>query len=79
VPAVSTDCPCGGPAEVIIDGKNGLLVPVGDEKAMAEAIALIVGNSEFSSNLSENASVIRREFSIKSIAEKWISYLKKYG
>ena len=79
VPAVSTDCPCGGPAEVIIDGKNGLLVPVGDEKAMAEAIALIVGNPEFSSNLSENASVIRREFSIKSIAEKWISYLKKYG
>jgi len=34
---VSTDCP-HGPSEIIEAGVNGILVPVGDEKAMAAAI-----------------------------------------
>ncbi len=36
-PVVATDCP-SGPAEILECGKYGRLVPVGDEKAMAEAI-----------------------------------------
>lgn len=34
---VATDCPCG-PAEVLGGGKFGYLVPVGDAKALADAI-----------------------------------------
>ncbi|MEA5566435.1 glycosyltransferase [Anabaena sp. UHCC 0399] len=36
-PVVSTDCP-NGPGEILNRGKYGLLVPVGDDAAMAEAI-----------------------------------------
>ncbi len=36
-PVVSTDCP-SGPAEILDNGSIGKLVPVGDEKFMAEAI-----------------------------------------
>lgn len=36
-PCVSTDC-LAGPAEILQDGKLGLLVPVGDEVALAEAM-----------------------------------------
>lgn len=36
-PVVSTDCP-SGPAEILKDGEYGHLVPVGDERAMAEAL-----------------------------------------
>lgn len=36
-PAVATDCPTG-PRELLEDGKYGPLVPVGDSRAMAEAI-----------------------------------------
>ena len=80
VPVISTDCLCGGgTAEIITDGENGLLVPVGDEKAMAKAIAAVIENPEFSSKLSENASVIRREFSKENIAEKGISYFESYS
>lgn len=38
---VSTDCPCGGPRELIREGDNGFLIPVGDEDAMAQAISEI--------------------------------------
>jgi glycosyltransferase involved in cell wall biosynthesis len=38
VPAVATDCPSGS-REILADGKFGPLVPVGDAKALAEAIS----------------------------------------
>ncbi len=36
-PIVATNCP-GGPAEILCDGKFGLLVPVGDVRMMADAM-----------------------------------------
>ncbi|MCA1995460.1 MAG: glycosyltransferase, partial [Coleofasciculus sp. S288] len=45
-PVVSTDCQ-SGPAEILDDGKYGSLVPVGDSKAIAEAIlSVLSGNSK---------------------------------
>ena len=45
-PVVSTNCE-SGPAEILANGKYGSLVPVGDSKAMAEAIlSVLSGNSQ---------------------------------
>ena len=37
VPVIATDCP-SGPQEILEGGKHGLLVPVGDARALARAI-----------------------------------------
>jgi len=41
VPVVATDCPTG-PREILENGKYGYLVPVGDEKRLAEAIIRVL-------------------------------------
>lgn len=45
-PVVATACP-SGPSEILDNGKYGALVPVGDDKAIAEAIlSILSGNSK---------------------------------
>jgi glycosyltransferase involved in cell wall biosynthesis len=43
LPVVSTDAPYG-PAEILEDGVDGQLTPVGDHEAMAQALLDIIGN-----------------------------------
>jgi N-acetylgalactosamine-N,N'-diacetylbacillosaminyl-diphospho-undecaprenol 4-alpha-N-acetylgalactosaminyltransferase len=45
VAAVATDCPTG-PAEIVVHGETGLLVPVGDPAALAAAMAALLRDPE---------------------------------
>jgi glycosyltransferase involved in cell wall biosynthesis len=51
-PTVATDA--GGMPEVVIDEQTGLLVPVRDPEALAEAILRLVENPELARRLGEN-------------------------
>lgn len=41
IPCISTDCP-SGPAEIILQGRNGWLAPVGDGPALTELLQMLV-------------------------------------
>ena len=72
-PCVSTRCDIG-PEELIADGVNGLLVPVDDASAMAEAVLRILRDDGLSRRLSENALRIRQTHDVASVTEQWVQY-----
>lgn len=75
LPVVSTNCPCGGPETLIQDGVNGLLVPVGDAYALADAFRKILSNQEFGKTLGENAAKIAQELHPDKVNQQWEQYL----
>lgn len=70
VPVVSTDCP-SGPAEILENGKYGILVPVNNPEALAVAIK---NSLEAQNNI--NALINRaQDFTIRKISDQYISYM----
>ena len=70
VPVISTDCPYG-PSEIIINGKNGILVPPADEKAVAEAMLNLLKNKNLRKQLSEEGRKRAKDFRIEKILRKY--------
>jgi len=70
VPVVSTDCP-SGPAEILENGKWGRLVPVGDPKALAEAIVEAMND--------ERGKGVERamDFSLDKIAGQYLALIQE--
>lgn len=68
-PVVSTNCE-SGPAEILDHGKYGLLTPVGDSKALAEAIL-----SSLSSNAKQVAPDWLQQFTLKVVTEQYLNIL----
>lgn len=74
MPVISTDCPSGGPRELIRDGQNGLLVPVGEEAAMAQAMESLL-DDDFAGRLGKEACAILDDLAGEKIFEQWLTYL----
>jgi len=76
LPCISTDCPCGGPRELIENGKNGILVPTGNEKALADAMKNILNDEKFALKIGKNAMSIRERLSLNKVCKQWYDYFK---
>lgn len=77
VPCISTDCPCGGPRELIKNGEDGILVPVGDVSRMSEALEALIVNNDYSESLGEVAKLRALNFKFDKILKEWKEYLEK--
>lgn len=77
LPCVCTDCGGGGAREMITDGENGLLVPVGDADALKNAMARMITEKGLAEKCSKNAAKIRESHSIEKISEKWLEIIQK--
>lgn len=78
MPCVATDCN-NGPAELVENGVNGLLVPIKDSQSMAEAIIKIIEDKAFAEKISENAIKIKDTNSIEKISAKYFKYISSFG
>ncbi len=71
-PPVSTDC-FSGPSETLDGGRYGPLVPVGDDRALAEAIAHVVRSPQDRTRLVARAEV----FSVDRAATAYLDVLRR--
>ena len=67
IPVVATMC--SGPKEIL--GEDGILVKVGDSKALSEAIGSLLDNQSLSSSLSQKLIQRANDFSINKSVEKY--------
>lgn len=74
LPCIAADCDFG-PAELLHDGENGLLVPVEDPNALANAMSRIADDKDLASRLSENARNIRITHNGGRIAQQYHDYI----
>ncbi len=70
VPVVAYDCPTG-PAEIITDGHNGLLVPAGKIHALADAIGRLIVDPDLRDQLAENGFATAKEYDMSAIGPLW--------
>lgn len=76
VPCVSTDCPCGGPRQLIEDNVSGYLVPVNDKERLAEAMMKFLKNEEKAEAIGRMGKNKAYEFFPDKIYEKWYQYIR---
>ena len=77
LPCVSTDCRGGGPAMVIQNGVNGLLVPAGDEEALAAAMLRLLRNPEEAEQLGKAARKTAESFRPETVFALWRDYAEE--
>ena len=80
VPSISTDCPCGGSRLLMEQEDSGILVPVGDADALAEAMDRVLSDEQLSDKLSRNALKITDKVQPDKICREWeefIDYAKR--
>ena len=70
-PVVSTDCP-SGPAEILQDGRFGPLVPVGDDRALATAMAAVLDNPPEGLVLKERGG----QFSVEKAIDRYVALIE---
>ncbi len=76
LPCVATDCmPWRKNEDFIIDGINGLKVPVSNAEALANAIDRLVFEEQLRENLGKNAEKIKQQFDLERTVNKFMEYI----
>lgn len=77
LPIISFDV-VSGPAEIITDQKNGILIPPYDTEAMADAIAELLSDDDRRCRMSATSSDRMERFAKAEILEQWRSLIGEF-
>jgi glycosyltransferase involved in cell wall biosynthesis len=73
---ISTDCPCGGPADLIKHDENGILIPVDDEKELEKQLVRLMNDANLRELLGKEATKISKMLSPDIVNAKWKEYIE---
>lgn len=77
VPSISTDCPCGGPATLLENGYNGILIPVGDSNELASSLSHLLSSKQIAEDMGKRARLQSSKFIPSKIHKEWYEFIKK--
>lgn len=75
LPCISTDCPCGGPREIIEDDVSGVLIPVDDEDALFKALCKVQEDKEYRDRIAAAAKKSAVRFHPDEVFKMWLDYI----
>ena len=78
VPVISTDCPAGGSKNLIKDGENGFLVPVGDVEHLSKSIDLILSDNDLCCKIGPEARKDADRLRADKIYGMWEEFILSY-
>lgn len=72
---IATDCPSGGPADLINHGENGLLTPPQNVDKLKENLQYLIENPHLAEQLGKNAHSLQSTFDPQIVNVAWEKYL----
>lgn len=76
VPVVSYQCPYG-PKDLISEGQDGFLVPLGDEQLMADRICKLIEDDQLRNRMGVAAKEKARQYHLDKIVERWMLFFNE--
>ncbi len=73
---VSYNCEMG-PADLIDNNSNGILVPVGDKEKLYSSVLSLLKDEDKAESMGREAYKIREKYTIDSISKSWIEFIKE--
>lgn len=77
IPCISTDCPPGGPREILENGDGGILVGVGDAKKMAMELERLAADIKLQRKFSKKGMDNRTKYNVEAIGDKWLALIEE--
>lgn len=77
LPVIATDVPSGGTVELIEHGKNGWIIPAGDEEALTAALDMLLSDPELAERLGTQAHKIQERLAPERVNRQWQEYFEQ--
>lgn len=74
LPVVAYDC-VAGPSDMIEDGVNGYLLPIGDEDGFKHKLSILIGNEALRNKMKKNSTVKLKNYRTASISNKFHDFI----
>lgn len=76
LPCISYNCNAG-PADVIKDGVNGFLIPVGNKEMFAQKLQQLMGDEQLRSDVAKQSAITIKEFGSDKLFQSYIDFLSQ--